>query len=316
MGEWRVRVRGPGGEGLCGAGVFIGDGRILTCAHVVTEALGRPDEQAVPAGSTVLVDFAPSGDARPRSARTVAGGWFPARPTSGDIAVLELGAEGPPVGARPAALFTGDGSRPTEVSAYGYPSPGLGDGVWVQVTATGSGGPNPAWRQLDGRVHGVGIQRGFSGAGVWDRDLGGVIGLVVAAYGSTVERIAWMFPLAAVAREWTPLAALLTAPGSAPAELTARQCAELARMMASIPKFGTLGGRQDLVSLLRPEIGSVVTERPEPHAHLYHVVRTSTDYEGGLDELIGALTMLVGDDSRAVRSIVAELRRFTEEGRR
>ncbi|MFF4396677.1 trypsin-like peptidase domain-containing protein [Streptomyces sp. NPDC001480] len=315
MGEWRVRVRGPGGEGLCGAGVFIGGGRILTCAHVVTEALGLPDEQASPAGRTVLVDFAPSGNARPRSARTVEGGWFPARPASGDIAVLELGPDGPPAEARPAALFAGDGSRPTEVSVYGHPSPGLGDGVWVQVTATGSGGPNPAWRQLDGRAHGVPIKRGFSGAGVWDRDLGGVIGLVVAAYGSSVERVAWMFPLAAVAREWTPLAALLTTTGPASAELTARQCAELAALIASIPKFGTLGGRQDLVSLLRPEIGSVVTERPEPHAHLYHVVRTSTDYEGGLDELVCAVRTLVGD-SRAVRSIAAELRRFAEEGRR
>ncbi|WP_155057927.1 effector-associated domain 2-containing protein [Streptomyces blattellae] len=260
------------------------------------------------------MDFAPSGDARPRPARTVDGGWFPARATSGDIAVLELGPDGPPAEARPAALFAGDGAHPAEVSVYGHPRPGLGDGVWVEVTATGRGGPNPAWRQLDGRVHGVAIQRGFSGAGVWDRGLGGVIGLVVAAYGSSVERVAWMFPLAAMAREWTPLAALLT-PGEPEApELTARQCAELARLIAAIPRFGTLGGRQDLVSLLRPEIGSAVAERPESHAHLYHVVRTSSDYKGGLDELIGAVRTLVGD-SRAVRSIAAELRRFAEEGR-
>ncbi|MCX4765840.1 hypothetical protein OG562_33665 [Streptomyces sp. NBC_01275] len=100
-------------------------------------------EQTVPAGSTVLVDFAPSGDARPRPARTVAGGWFPVRPASGDTAVLELEPGGPPWAARrarPAALFAGDGSRPTEVSVYGHPRPGLGDGVWVEVTATGPGG--------------------------------------------------------------------------------------------------------------------------------------------------------------------------------
>ncbi|MGW0943537.1 effector-associated domain 2-containing protein [Streptomyces sp. NPDC002623] len=316
MGNWRVRVRGPGGEGLSGAGVVIGDGLILTCAHVVTEALGRPAEQPVPAGSTVLVDFAPSGDARPRPARTVDGGWFPVRPTSGDIAVLELTPDGPPAEARPAVLFAGDGAQPTEVSVYGHPRRGLDDGVWVDVTATGPGGPNPAWRQLDGRAHGVAVQQGFSGAGVWDRSLGGVIGLVVAAYSSSVERVAWMFPLAAVAHEWTPLAALIEPTRStAPLELTAPQCAELARLIASIRHFGTLGGRQDLVSLLPPEIGSVIAERPEPHAHLYNVVRTSSDYEGGLDELIGAVRTLVGD-SRAVRSIAAELRRFEEEGRR
>ncbi|MGW1607846.1 effector-associated domain 2-containing protein [Streptomyces sp. NPDC002285] len=314
MGNWRVRVRGPGGEGLCGAGVFIGGGRILTCAHVVTEALGSAAEQEVPAGSTVLVDFAPSGDARARHARTAEGGWFPARPPSGDIAILELEGGEPPAVARPAALYAGDSAEPTEVSVYGHPRRGLDDGLWVEATATGPGGPNPAWRQLDGRANGVAIQRGFSGAGVWDRRLGGVVGLVVAAYTSSVERVAWMFPLAAVAREWTPLAAMIGQEG-APAELTARQCAELARLLASIPAFGTLGGRQDLVSLLRPEIGSVVTERPEPHAHLYHVVRTSSDYEGGLDELIGAVRMLAGD-SRTVRSIAAEMRRFEEEGRR
>ncbi|MFJ4084656.1 trypsin-like peptidase domain-containing protein [Streptomyces iakyrus] len=315
MGDWRVRVRGPGGDSPCGAGVFIGDDRILTCAHVVAEALGCPDEQKVPPGNTVWVDFAPSGDSRPRRVRTVDGGWFPVRPTSGDIAVLELEPGDPPVEARPAALFAGDGAGPTEVSVYGYPRPGLGDGVWVEATATGHGGPNPAWRQLDGRANGVSVQRGFSGAGVWDRGVGGVIGLVVAAYSSNVERVAWMFPLAAVAREWTPLAALLASTGSGPVELTARQCAELARLIASIPSFGTLSGRQDLVSLLPPEIGSVVAERPEPHAHLYNVVRTSSDYEGGLSELIAAVRTLVGD-SRAVRSIAAEMRRFEEEGRR
>ncbi|MFE9026374.1 trypsin-like peptidase domain-containing protein [Streptomyces iakyrus] len=308
-------MRGPDGESLSGAGVLIGDDRILTCAHVVTEALGRPHEQTTAPGSTVLVDFAPSGDSRPRRARTVEGGWFPVLPSSGDIAVLELEPGGPPAEARPARLLPGDGTGPTEVSVYGHPGRGLGDGVWVEATATGRGGPNPAWRQLDGRAHGVAVQRGFSGAGVWDRGLGGVVGLVVAAYGSSVERVAWMFPLAAVAREWTPLAALLHPAGSASAELTARQCAELARLIASIPHFGTLGGRQDLVSLLPPEIGSVVAERPEPHAHLYNVVRTSSDYEGGLAELIGAVRTLVGD-SRAVRSIAAEMRRFEEEGRR
>lgn len=317
MGNWRVRVRGPGGEGLCGAGVFIGNDRILTCAHVVAEALARTEEQVVPADSTVLVDFAPSGDARPRRARTVDGGWLPARSASGDIAVLELEAGQPPTEARPAALFAGTGAERTEVSVYGHPRPGLGDGLWVEATATGPGGPNPTWRQLDGRANGVAIQRGFSGAGVWDHRLGGVIGLVVAAYASSIERLAWMYPLAAVAREWTPLADLINT-GSTPAgvsqTLTAHQCAELARLIASIPAFGTLGGRQDLVSLMRPEIGSVVAERPEPHAHLYHVVRTSSDYEGGLDELIGAVRTLIGD-SRAVLSIAAEVRRFEEEGR-
>ncbi|MQY14157.1 hypothetical protein SRB5_43190 [Streptomyces sp. RB5] len=315
MGDWRVRVRGPSGEGLCGAGVFIGSGRILTCAHVVTEALGHPDDRIVPTGSTVYVDFSPSGDARPRPARTIAGGWFPALSASGDIAVLELEPPDTPAEARPATLMAGDDTGPTDVSVYGYPSPGLGDGVWVEATATGSGGPNPAWRQLDGRAHGVPIQRGFSGAGVWDRGLGGVIGLVVAAYNSSVERIAWMFPLTAIAREWTPLTGLLTPDRPAMDELTARQCAELARLIASIPMFATLGGRQDLVSLLRPEIGWTVAERPASHAHLYHVIRTSCDHEGGLEELIDAVRTLVGD-SRTVRSIDDELRRFAEEGLR
>ncbi|MFD6322732.1 trypsin-like peptidase domain-containing protein [Streptomyces sp. NPDC058442] len=315
MGKWRVRVRGPGGEGLYGAGVLIGDGLILTCAHVVAEALGLPAEHMIPVGTPVLVDFAPSGDVRPRRARTVEGGWFPVRPSSGDIAVLELDEGERPAGTRPAALYPGEGAERTEVSVYGHPRRGLGDGLWVEATATGPGGPNPAWRQLDGRVNGVAIQRGFSGAGVWDHRAGGVIGLVVAAYASSVERVAWMFPLAAVSREWTPLASMIAPATAAPVELTARQCAELARLIAAIPVFGTLGGRQDLVSLLRPEIGAVVAERPEPHAHLYHVVRTSSDYEGGLDELIDAVRALVGD-SRAVRSIAAGLRRSAEEGLR
>ncbi|HSA48863.1 MAG TPA: trypsin-like peptidase domain-containing protein [Yinghuangia sp.] len=301
--------------GVVGAGVLIPGGLVLTCAHVVAGALGEPAD-GPPPRKPVMVDFSPCGAPEPRAARVVHGGWFPALDRSGDIAVLRLDSGEPPPAAAPAPLVAGSRAEAGAVRVYGYPSPGLSDGLWVAAAVAGPGGPNPEWRQLDGTGDGLPVQPGFSGAGVWDPALRGVLGLVVAAYTRNQARVAWMIPCDVIARDWPPLTSMLapTAPEPPPHrdDLTPRQCAELARLIAAVPHFATAAGRHDLVSLLRPEIAGMIGERPEPQAHLYQVVRVSCDYDGGLDDLLQAINDLVGD-ARAARNVAAAVRHFRDE---
>ncbi|WBB61303.1 trypsin-like peptidase domain-containing protein [Streptomyces sp. WMMC500] len=316
-GEWRVRLCIPGRDVVCGAGVLLPRGLILTCAHVVDSALGRSEADPSVPDRPVDVDFSAVGDLKSRPARVVSGGWFPAAPRSGDIAVLALESGEPPAAARPAALAAGEGAEPRVVRVYGYPNPGLADGVWRDVRVSGAGGPNHAWRQLDGAGGGgVPVQQGFSGAGVWDPRPDSVVGLLVAVYGPGREQLAWMFPLGAVAREWRPLAGMLGEPvegrSNGTNELSPRQCTQLAHFILAIPLFASLSGRQDLVSLLRPEIRLLIAERSEPMPHMYQIVRTSTDYDGGVDELVQAIEDLVGS-SAAARSVAEAVRRFKGE---
>lgn len=311
---WRVRVSGRDGDGVVGAGVLMPGGLVLTCAHVVAAALGEPPD-GPPPREPVVVDFSPCGAPEPRRARVTGDGWFPALPGSGDVAVLRLESGGPPPGATPAPVDPGNRSDLTTVTAYGYPNPGLSDGLWVTATVAGPGGPDPLWRQLDGTGEGVAIRPGFSGAGVWDPARQRVLGLVVAAYAPDRARVSWMIPFAAVARAWAPLAGLLEPAGPPEPyrdELTPGQCAELARLIAVVPGIGTASGRAALVSLLRPEIRVMIGEHPAPRAHLYEIVRVSCDYDGGLDELVCAITAWVGD-ARAVRDVTAAVRHFRDE---
>ncbi|UGQ12638.1 serine protease [Yinghuangia sp. ASG 101] len=297
-----------------GAGVLVPGGFVLTCAHVVAAALGQAPD-GPPPRAPVTVDFSPSGAPEPRRARVVDDGWFPALDTSGDVAVLMLESGEPPPDAAPAPLDPGTRSDLRTVLAYGYPNPGLADGVWVTATVTGPGGADPRWRQLDGAGEGVAVQPGFSGAGVWDPSRERVLGLVVAAYAPDRARVSWMIPFTAVARDWPPLADALAEPGPREPyrdELTPRQCADLARLMTKVPGIETASGRAVLVSLLRPDIRVMIGEHPAPLAHLYEIVRVSCDYDGGLDELVWAITAVAGD-ARAVRNVIAAVRHFRDE---
>lgn len=80
----------------------------------------------------------------------------------------------------------------------------------------GVGGPCPDWVQLGGvRPTGGTVERGFSGAAVWDPAALRVIGLVTAAHTDRAAEIAWMLPVEAAVRLWPSLAAAVR--GAAPA---------------------------------------------------------------------------------------------------
>ncbi|GGL10858.1 hypothetical protein Sme01_15670 [Sphaerisporangium melleum] len=210
MRPWSVRVHGAGAA--CGAGVLIDDRHILTCAHVVNAALGRDTaERSLPA-APIEVDF-PIDAGGARLPATVAdGGWFPIEDDErGDVAVLRL-ATPPPAGTAPAVL-SDHVARGTRIRAYGYPR-GVDTGVWAVAYEVGDPS-GPGWVQLDAsRTTGKRIERGFSGAGVESDDTGHVLGIAVTEDRDEAAKVAWMLPVAVLARYWPSLP--ITATGHRP----------------------------------------------------------------------------------------------------
>ncbi|MFH8466234.1 trypsin-like peptidase domain-containing protein [Streptomyces sp. NPDC017991] len=213
----RLRVRSPDGV-VHGGGLLLTGTTAVTCAHVVTTALvGGPSEALradVPRGRVLVERPAESG--RPgvsETAEVTEGGWF-VGPLAGedrtnpafrtDFAVLTLSRPFPH-GTRTAVPGRCPASDGRTLRVFGYPKQAP-HGLWVSARLVGAGGPCPVWRQLDVVADsGVGVEQGFSGAGVWDPRSERMVGLVTAAFSRGGARVAWMLPLDAAADQWAAL---------------------------------------------------------------------------------------------------------------
>ncbi|MFE6334335.1 trypsin-like peptidase domain-containing protein [Streptomyces sp. NPDC057798] len=177
-----VRVKGRDGV-VAGAGFLVTDDLVLTCAHVVSDALDRPREEAVESGAEVAIDLPLAGDAggsydggdRMAGVRR----WIPVAPDrTGDIALLQL--RDPIPGARPLPLADPpEGVWHHHARAVGFTDDHPG-GIWHSGTFRGP--TREGWVQLSrGDGESVYVKRGFSGSPVWNDELGSVVGLMVAA---------------------------------------------------------------------------------------------------------------------------------------
>ncbi|PCG85823.1 hypothetical protein CIB93_11935 [Streptomyces sp. WZ.A104] len=176
-----VRVKGPDGA-IGGAGFLIAADLVLTCAHVVSDALDRPREDTVEAGTEVTVDVPLAGNADGVDGgdhRAEVQHWMPIRPDqTGDIAVLRLRNRIP--GARPLPMAdpqSGVWDHDARTVGFTDENP---EGIWQSGRFRGP--TRPGWIQLsranDEAVH---VKGGFSGSPVWDNKLGAVVGMMVAA---------------------------------------------------------------------------------------------------------------------------------------
>ncbi|MEU3579895.1 trypsin-like peptidase domain-containing protein [Streptomyces globisporus] len=171
-----VRIGGANGT-VAGGGFLVTADRVLTCAHVVSDALGRARDLPVAAGAEVLIDFPLADGAGERVVAEVEQ-WIPEEPQQhGDLAVLRLREAVP--GTRPLPIAASDEVSHRPVRVVGFPDDELGV-VWHRGELSGKSAGD--WIQLsraDSRT--AHITAGYSGSPVWDERRGAAVGIVVAS---------------------------------------------------------------------------------------------------------------------------------------
>lgn len=165
------------GKAVIGAGFLVSDRHLLTCAHVVTAALGLSrNMQEMPLG-VVNLDFPLLSPGQRVTAKVVF--WQAVNPgqVGEDIAALEI----VPVtsGAQSIRLVKADEPWGHSFRIFGFPI-NRDDGIWAGGVLREHGATQ--WVQMeDITAQGYAIEPGFSGAPVWDESLEGVVGMAVAA---------------------------------------------------------------------------------------------------------------------------------------
>lgn len=158
---------------VIGTAFMVDDHRILTCAHVVQDALGVVDKYKTDIPSdTIKVDFPLSKQKQPCTSQVIV--WD----IDKDIAVLEF-TSGLPGDVIAAKLLTYDKTQEVKFRSFGFPR-NFDSGVWT--TGVIKGANADGWLQLeDVKAQGYQIEPGFSGGPIWDDDNHSVVGMIVAA---------------------------------------------------------------------------------------------------------------------------------------
>ncbi|MPZ64520.1 MAG: hypothetical protein GEU83_03020 [Pseudonocardiaceae bacterium] len=165
-----------------GVGFLVAPGLAMTCAHVIENAVAA-GEAGVGTRVGINLPLAPasgSGTAD-HSFEAIVECWRPVARGEDDIAVLRLAETAP--GESPVAIVEAADVQGHPMLTFGFPL-GRESGVWHEGRLLR--------RQADGWLQvqlsdpsGYRIDKGFSGAPAWDAELGGVVGMVVAADPST-----------------------------------------------------------------------------------------------------------------------------------
>jgi tetratricopeptide (TPR) repeat protein len=193
-----VRIRRTTGE-VVGAGFLVGEKHILTCAHVVAEALGIAQDHVDQPEDSVQLDFPLLAPGKKLTAQVVV--WQPPRPSGhgGDIAGLELDALPPPE-ASPARLVAAENLWGHFFRALGFPRGNEG-GTWASGILLDR--QAASWVQIeDVKETGYRVQPGFSGTPVWDDDLEGVVGMVMVAEARPEIKAAFVIPTDVLLESW------------------------------------------------------------------------------------------------------------------
>ncbi|MBE9036092.1 nSTAND1 domain-containing NTPase [aff. Roholtiella sp. LEGE 12411] len=195
-----VRIYSNSGK-VIGAG-FLSQKYILTCAHVIADALGLPRKTTQMPDAEITVDFPLVAAKQLLKAKVVF--WLPVNPNVEveDIAGLELAHF--PRNQAQAPLITSDdwGGHPLRV--LGFPA-GQPDGVWA--TGVLRGRTAKGWVQLeDVKQPGYRLEPGFSGAPIWDDELQGIAGIAVAVDINRPEaKVGFMIPTQVLVNAWSVL---------------------------------------------------------------------------------------------------------------
>jgi hypothetical protein len=307
----RVRVHVGVPAVVAGAGIQISPIHVLTCWHVTqTDDEDPPIAVEVPDAPGALVP-----------ARIV---WAKEIGTSGDGDMVVLRTE---THLRSATARLADwGTADVEVRMVGYPAR-----TPTQVLATGRvvGPVDPVtgWRQIDRlSASTVTVERGFSGAGVFDAS-GAVVGMVVAKATLSQQAVAWMIPVSAWAvllPDTLPLPDMVQRPSVrrntiAPPQVSFADKIRLARHLEGIPLITTPDGWELLVDSLPPHIRRAVRSYRRLGLDTFGLIRTVLEFQDGVPALYRVLCGLVGPESVSLREFCDDAVRMglldTEEDR-
>jgi hypothetical protein len=187
-----ARILGRNGKPV-GVGFLAEDDVILTCAHVVTDAMGLPRHKQDKPTQPLLVDFPLLDNTanKPRLITKVAAWRAYDDMRGGDIAGLQLSQQ-PPPGAVNVPIKIKTSLWKQQFRAFGVPV-GYDAGVW----ATGEilGRQSNGFFQIQSTAQtGYRIQPGFSGGPVWSEQMNAVVAMLAIADKSDTARVAFAIP--------------------------------------------------------------------------------------------------------------------------
>lgn len=197
-------------EAVVGAGFLVSSQYLLTCAHVVTAALGLPKETTTVPMDSIKLDFPLTEPGKILEAKVDF--WRPYQSEKitspnqiGDLAGLKLQSEIPD-NVQPIHLISSENVFDHPFRIYGFPTGhrhGIwADGVFKDTLANG-------WVQVQGTdTQGHRVQPGFSGAPIWDNSENGVVGMVVAAETNETRQVAFLLPTKVLISAWLELSTL------------------------------------------------------------------------------------------------------------
>jgi WD40 repeat protein len=195
-----VRIYSNNGK-VIGAGCLVSEKHILTCAHVVADALGLPRNTTGIPDALINLDFPLLAAKQYLKAKVVF--WQPVNPDAEaeDIAGLELENSLPQM-AQPAKFITSEDLWGHPFRVLGFPS---GQPNGVSASGVLRGRVANAWVQLeDVKQPGYRLEPGFSGAPIWDEELQGVAGIAVAAEMNRPEaKTAFIIPTQVLIKAWS-----------------------------------------------------------------------------------------------------------------
>jgi hypothetical protein len=195
---------------VVGAGFLISNQYLLTCAHVVTAALGIPKETVTAPSELIKLDFPLIAAGTMLESEVCF--WLPYQSDKitspeqiKDIAGLKL-QEVIPNTAQPICLKTYPNLFDHSFRIYGFPT-GHPNGIWTDgvLKDTLANG----WVQMQGtQTQGHPVKPGFSGAPIWDAVENGVVGMAVAAETNEDRKVAFLLPTQVLFAAWTELSQL------------------------------------------------------------------------------------------------------------
>ncbi|MEU7560309.1 nSTAND1 domain-containing NTPase [Streptomyces eurythermus] len=173
---------------------LVSDELAFTCAHVIAAALRTPEGRRPADEQQIALDLALSGNRQ--SVTALVHRWDGQR----DIAVLRLDRRLAEAG--PVRLVRAGDVWHHPIRVFGFPLH-RDEGVWHSGRLLDRQGGG--WIQTEmASAHGYRVSRGFSGGPVWDGQLNGVVGMMVAAE-LDGPAVAYLIPSATLLSAWPEL---------------------------------------------------------------------------------------------------------------